>query len=93
MPMTFATGASNDALARGEQAFVNCEDSVLATVVPSLPYTQIQNVSSKCLPLHYVEAVYARVLVPEADCLDHIVGPSSVDIDKLPKRSDLGVKP
>ena len=65
--MDFVVGNAN-APARGNLALVNCEGSVLAEVVDNIVYNT-HNAHTKCLPLHMLESIYARVVVLGDDAL------------------------
>ena len=60
--MDFTAAGAQDATARGEFAYVNCADTLLAQIVPTLPFSTVVGVGDKCLPHFIVEAIYARLL-------------------------------
>ena len=78
--MEYAAGDSNDAAARGTDAFIDCKNSVVATIVPTLPFETVANVSDKCLRTFILESIYAPVCKLHEDARADEFGPSSMSV-------------
>lgn len=78
--MEYAAGDSDDAAARGADAFIDCKKSVLAAIVPSLPFETVANVSDKCLRTFVLESIYVPLCTLHDDARADEFGPSSVSV-------------
>ena len=86
---TFASGSRDDAVARGSECLINVEGSIIHQCVRDIPFVAIADDAKYGLPAHLVEYIYARLIMPDADCYDEEFGISQIDVGVFLKIEDV----